>query len=553
MALRRERSGDYATRGLLRFPPFRAVAGLLDAVTLGVLDFQGKNTGLQSAVGFKQNKRGFFGSTIGNFMRAAVVGALVVGALALTGGLAAVPLLGGMGALGAMAVGGAALGAANATFGMARHAAVTAVNVVSAPFVLTAKLFRGVKNMFGGGEKLANGVGRSAMAGPEAGVESGVMGKLIGAAAATIAAKMGVDTFMGALADKVSGIFGGREAGSSSRSSGERSERSGSRQGSEATASQSAGEHGKPQVPGVLADKMVTNDKGEEVLRLSREDLANPEIRDAVKNYGSAMKNYCDQLGKGSADDKREAASMLRTAAGQEGTRPKKDPNTGMYEVSAEHLMNGDVVQAMTHDGRKVEKEQTRAARAEERAADKELKAAQDANRGNGAMFRRVDSVFDKPQESPQQPQAAPEAAQASENDKSTFDGIADNLKNGPEAKDPVIRDNQDGHMPQQNGAQPEKPQPQAAAPSGEDFANMSPEQRRAHHLQSLVTQAHQSGGPSQSAPQIDERTAQAAAATAEKTHGAPTRSNGTPPSGASVAPSAEHVARERAAAAQRN
>lgn len=401
-----EKDGRHQTKGLNRFPPFRAISGLLDGLTFGLLDFSGKRTGKETKIGVVNYKRGIMGASFGNFMRGAVIGALVLGALALTGGLAAVPLLGGLGVVG----GALAVGAANATLGVARHGVEAGINIISAPFVLTAKLFRGVKNMLGfGGQQLAKGMERSAMSGPGAG-EQGIMGKIIGAAAAAIATKMGFDSFADLLTNKISNFFGEKRSNSSNRNAGEQSSgRQGT--GSEASAGKSGPEqNGRPRVPDALADKVVTNEQGEEVLRLSREDLADPKIREAVKDYGSAMRKYSDQLAKGSLDDKREAASMERKAAGKEGTRPIRDSAAGAYEVSAEHLMNGDVVQAMTNDGRAQEKANAKAQKAEEKAVNQELREARDANRNPSVpMVRRVDSekVFDNAQ-APQQPASEP-------------------------------------------------------------------------------------------------------------------------------------------------
>lgn len=292
-----EKDGRHQTKGLNRFPPFRAVSGLLDGLTFGLLDFGGKRTGKNSIIGAVNYKRGILGASFGNFARGAVIGALVLGAIALTGGLAAVPLLGGLGVVG----GALAVGAANATLGVARHGVEMAANVISAPFVLTAKLFRGVKNMlgFGGGQQMAQGMGRSAIASPGAGAgQESIMGKLIGAAAATIAAKMGVDSFMGALADKVSGIFGSKSAESGNRSatSGERASQSASGQ----SASNNA-----PKASGVL--------QGKERVRAAQQ---------WADNWGGVGLE---------GDDKKAAVSEVKDAVGRLGQLPADDKGNFVF------------------------------------------------------------------------------------------------------------------------------------------------------------------------------------------------------------------------------
>lgn len=292
-----EKDGRHQNKGLNRIPPFRAAAGLLDGLTFGLLDFSGKRTGKNSIIGAVNYKRGILGASFGNFMRGAVIGALVLGAIALTGGLAAVPLLGGMGVVG----GALAVGAANATLGVARHGVEAGINVISAPFVLTAKLFKGVKNMFGfgDGQQMAQGMGRS-MTGPSAGAgQEGVMGKLIGAAAATIAAKMGVDSFMGALADKVSGIFGGKSAEASSRTStasGERATPSASGQSASGNA---------PKAPGVL--------QGKERVRAAQQ---------WADNWGGVGLE---------GDDKKAAVSEVKDAVGRLGQLPTDDKGNFVF------------------------------------------------------------------------------------------------------------------------------------------------------------------------------------------------------------------------------
>lgn len=316
------------------------------------------------------HKRGLVNSTLGNGFRGGLTGAAVFGGIAAiatiaTGGLA-LPLV-----LGAAAAGGALFGAANAVGGALRWGAEFVGGVI------------GINR-----KQRSNSMGPDGQDSPQQAQGMGMVEGIV----ALVGAAMGMQS----MKNKIVNAFGGNEKAPEHAPQQEFTPR-----GSETAAFSRPGF--PPEMPGLLQDKMVRNEKGGVELHLSRDDMANPDMREAVKNFGRAQAAYRDQLANGSIDDKRAAVDMQRTArfVDENGVRdPSKMPGfnkeTGTYIVRPEHLMNEDVQHQMNSEGKAHQKDMARTIRQEERQVNNELR-----DLTSRPLISRTENPFQAPVQDP--------------------------------------------------------------------------------------------------------------------------------------------------------
>lgn len=236
------------------------------------------------------HKRGFFNSTVGNAFRGSLTGGLVFGGIAAlatiaTGGLA-LPLVAA-----AAGAGAALFGTVNAGVGAVRWGAETVGGVigVNRPQRNRAQDEYGMEN-----EKQGMGMAELAVT--------------------AVGAIMGLGSMKNKLANWAGHPGEGDKIGRGSRDTGRGSANRGV-------------SNKELMMPSILAEKMHDGK-----LRLTQDDLANPDLRNAMDSYGKQLGNDSMALAKAGDPRFKQINQRATEAYGH-------NPDAEMWEVNPEHLM----------------------------------------------------------------------------------------------------------------------------------------------------------------------------------------------------------------------
>lgn len=326
-----------------------------------------------------KHKKGFINSTLGNTFRGGLFGGLLFGGIAAlvtvaTGGLA-LPLVA------AAAVGGGLLcGAVNGAAGTARWGLETIGGIV------------GLNRPDRGGRGGYDEPGQERQ--PRMGLAEGLV-TLIGAA-------MGLQS----MKNKLSNWAGNGQEQSSQDYAAPQQQQYAPR------GQQAPSAFMPPQMPDILADRMQDGR-----LHLTKDELANPVIRDAVQNFGQQQVAYRDALIASGRRDMMEQARDLNAKA-LEFPGYKQESET--FVINPEHMMDNKIVKHMSKDGERREKQNVKELNSELKELRRE---AQDISRGRFEQNfvedlpqrdakPEVDTVAPKPQEQAPAQAAAPSAPQ---------------------------------------------------------------------------------------------------------------------------------------------
>lgn len=283
------------------------------------------------------HKRGFLNSTLGNAFRGGLTGGLVFGGIAAlatlaTGGLALPVIAAAAGA------GAALFGTLNAVGGAARWGMEFLGGVVG-----MNRVQRNRGNEYGEpGQEQQRGMG----------LAEGVV-TLVGAA-------MGLQS----MKQKLAGIAGTGKGESQGQ------QQSAPQQGAPSYGRQPSA-FMPPQMPEILADKMKDGK-----LNLTKEDLANPMLRDAVVGFGQQQVAYRDALVNSGNRQMMEQARELNSRALE---YPGYQEKTETFSLSPEHLMDKNIVKHINSDGERREKQNVKEQKAFAREIERE---GRDVSRG---------------------------------------------------------------------------------------------------------------------------------------------------------------------------
>lgn len=159
-----------------------------------------------------------------------------------------------------------------------------------------------------------------------------------------------------------------------------------------------------PEMPAILESR-----KGENgMVRLTRADLANPDIREAMKTYGREMQQYNTALARSGAVG--EAMQRLRDSQAAPGFNGGTRDNPELCFMKPEQFMDAANVKWMSEKGRGWERDIERQQRAEMKEFEK-LNKEVGRTRG-GVEFQSFDEhgqVVAAPQKAPEPVVAAPQ------------------------------------------------------------------------------------------------------------------------------------------------
>lgn len=272
-----------------------------------------------------KHKKGFINSTAGNGLRGGLWGGLIFGGIAalatvMTGGLA-LPLIAGA------AAGGAALfGTLNAVGGAARWTVESVGGILG-----INRPDRGNQVDEYGQEKQGQGIG------------------LAEAVTTAIVSAMGLNKLFGR----------GHNQQSQQHDSNAPQQQQYAPRGQQAPSA-----FMPPQMPEILAENMKDGR-----LELTKDQLADPNIRGALQYFGEQQVGYRDALvGSGRRDMMEQARDMNRQALEYPGYKQE----TETFVINPEHVMDGKIVKHMCKDGERREKQYTKEMKAEIKGLQRE-------------------------------------------------------------------------------------------------------------------------------------------------------------------------------------